>query len=593
MRTFLISTAALAALSAATPSRAADIDEVIVTATRLPARLDEVTGARVIDARELDGRGVAFATDVLSTVPGVGVARNGAFGGIASIRIRGASPDKTLVLIDGTPVGDAADPNGAFDAGALQTSDVSRIEVLSGPQSSLWGSEAIGGVVSIATREIDGLRLDGEAGSFDTRRGFAGAGVATDGYAFSGSLAGVTSDGLSKADRGTEKDGVETWTGTIAGRFTAGPLKVDGRVRYTDTEVEADGFPAPTYELGDTPDLALSKAWQTHLRASGQALGFTHTLSLSTYDLDRKSVSDFPSDFEAARDVIRFTAEREGLVLGAERQESDADLSGRPSLNLSNTAVFAVGRVKAERLTLTGSLRRDNPEAHGAKTTGRIAAAADVGGGFTVTASAGTGFKTPTISQAVCDFCFAPAVPLKPEKAEGYDLRLGWENGAVRASVTAYRLSVTDQIAYRALRYVNIAATRAKGVEAELEAEVAEGVRLKLAYALLDAIDTTTTASLLRTPDHSAAAAAFWDRGAWSGSLTLRAESRQSDTARDGFSPVVREGFVTADASLAYALNETVTLTGRIENLADDDHQETFGYGEPGRAIYLGFRLKR
>lgn len=593
MRTFLISTAALAALSTPAYAETADVDEVIVTATRLPARLDEVTGARVVDAAELDARGVAFAADVLSTIPGVGVARNGAFGGIASIRIRGASPDKTLVLIDGTPVGDAADPNGNFDAGALQTADVSRIEVLSGPQSSLWGSEAIGGVVSITTREIDGWRLDSELGSFDTRRGFAGAGVATDGYALNASVSGLKSDGVSKADRGTEKDGIETWTATAGGRLTAGPVKLDGRVRYTDTEVEVDGYPAPTFELGDTPDLATSKAFQATSRGSIEALGFTHTLSLSTYDLDRKSVSSFPSAFEAQRDVVRFTAQSEALVLGVERQSTDADLSGRPSLDLSNTAAFAIGRLKLDRLTLTGSLRHDDPESYGSKTTGRLAVAGDLGHGFTATASAGTGFKTPTISQAVCDFCFAPPVPLTPEKATGYDLRLGWGNDRVRAAVTAYRLTVADQIAYRSLRYVNIARTRSQGVEAELEAQVAEGVRVKLAYANLDAVDRSTNLSLLRVPDHSGAAAVFWDRDAWSGSLTLRGESSQSDTARDGFSPVVRKGFVTADASLAYALNDTVTLTGRIENLADDDHQETFGYREPGRAIYLGVRLKR
>lgn len=593
MRTFLISTAALAAISTVAHAETAELGEVIVTATRLPSRLDEVTGARVVEARELDARGVTFAADVLSTVPGVGVARNGAFGGIASIRIRGASPDKTLVLIDGQPVGDATDPNGNYDAGALQTADVARIEVLSGPQSSLWGSEAIGGVVSITSREIDGLRLDAEAGSFDTRRGFAGAGVASEDYAFSASVAGLSSDGISKADRGTEKDGVETWTATAGGRLTLGAVSLDGRVRYTDTEVEVDGYPAPTFQHGDTADLALSKSWQGHVRARGQVLGFTHTLSLSTYDLDRKSVSDFPSAYDARRDVIRFTAENEGLMVGAERQEVDADLSGRASLDLSNTAVFAVGKLPLDRLTLTGSLRHDDPEAYGSKTTGRIAAAGELGAGFTLTASAGTGFKTPTISQAVCDFCFAPAVPLTPEKAEGYDLRLGWSNPRARAAVTAYRLTVKDQIAYRSLRYVNIAKTRSDGLEAEAEVEVADGVRVKLAYAWLDAVDATTNRSLLRTPDHSGAAAVFWDRGAWSGALTLRAESRQADTARDGFSPVLRKGFATADASLAYALNETVTLTGRIENLTDEDHQETFGYGEPGRAVYLGVRLKR
>ena len=162
MRSLLLTTAALAALS--TPALAATaVDEVIVTAARLPSSPDVITGAHVIDRAEIEARGVGFAADLLSTVPGVSLARTGAFGGTAAIRIRGASPDKTLVLIDGVPVNDPSDPNGPFDAGALQAADLERVEILSGPQGSLWGSEAIGGVVAFTTRELD--RRPGQPGS--------------------------------------------------------------------------------------------------------------------------------------------------------------------------------------------------------------------------------------------------------------------------------------------------------------------------------------------------------------------------------------------------------------------------------------------
>ena len=126
MRTLLLATAAIAAL--ATTARAeAVVDEVIVTATRLPTRPDVITGAHVIDRAEIEVRGAAFVTDLLSTVPGVSIARTGAFGGTSAIRVRGASPDKTLVLIDGVPVGDPADPNGTFDASQVQTTPPSKL----------------------------------------------------------------------------------------------------------------------------------------------------------------------------------------------------------------------------------------------------------------------------------------------------------------------------------------------------------------------------------------------------------------------------------------------------------------------------------
>jgi vitamin B12 transporter len=209
----------------------------------------------------------------------------------------------------------------------------------------------------------------------------------------------------------------------------------------------------------------------------------------------------------------------------------------------------------------------------------------------TLTASAGSGFKTPTISQAVCDFCFAPPVPLRPETAEGYDLRLGWRTGRLSAAATAWRLAVKDQIAYAGLRYVNIARTRSSGLELEADARLTDALRLKLAYAMTDAVDASTGRSLLRIPDHSGSAAVFWTQGRWDAALTLRAESSQADTDLDGVSPVVRKGFAVADLAASFRLNDRVTLGARIENLADARYQETYGFGETGRAAFVSLRL--
>lgn len=595
MRSCLYATAALAALCGASAHAETPVDELVVTAARLPTDPNLITGAHVIDRAEIEARNTAFAADLLSTIPGVSLARTGAFGGVAAIRIRGAGPDKTLVLIDGVPVGDAGAPNGEYDPSSLQTADLERIEVLSGPQGSLWGSEAIGGVVSFTTRELDGLEFAAEGGSFATARGFAGAGTKTDAYALSATLTAYRTDGISKADTGTEDDGFRTWTGNLAGRFVVSPqVRLDGRARYTRSRAEIDGFPPPTFALGDTDARAKTRSWQGFARATVDALGLTHEVSVSAYDLRRKNISTFPSTVDAHRQVFRWTAAKgDRIVVGAERQESEANLSTGLTRDLSNTAVFAVGRAALDRLTLTGSVRHDDPEAYEAKTTGRLAAAFDLGLGFNVVASAGTGFKTPTVSQVVCDFCFAPPVALRPEKAEGYDLRVGWAGDTVSASVTAYRLLVRDQIAYVASRYINIAKTSSSGVEAEFDARLNETVRVKLAYAWTDAIDRSTGRSLLRVPDHSGSAALFWDdAGPWSAALTLRGESSQSDTARNGFSRAVRKGFVTADVSAAYDVSDDLSLTARVENLTDKRFEEVLGYREPGIAAYVGVRFR-
>ncbi|THD77995.1 MAG: TonB-dependent receptor [Phenylobacterium sp.] len=611
MRAFLLSSllssGALAALLPAA-AHAADpgptpVGELVVTATRLPSPVDAVTGAYVVDREELQARQTPFLEDVLATVPGVSVTRQGAFGGLAAIRIRGASPDKTLVLIDGVPVGDPADPNGTFDPSSLQAADVERIEVLNGPQGSLWGSDAIGGVVSITTRELKGLEAEAEGGTYATGRGFLGAGVSEDRYALSATAAGFETRGISKADTGTEVDPFRTFTGNLAGRLTLTDwVRFDARLRYTYSDVHIDGFPPPDFTLADTPDKDKTRAWEGTVRALVDGpWGFHETLSYSDYRLWREDVSDFPATYTAERRIWRWTAERGaasdpwGMVVGAERSSTEANLSGRADADLAIDSVFAVGRLTPLKpLTLTASLRYDDPDQFKARTTARLAAALDVGAGFTLTASAGQGFKVPSLSEIVCDFCFAPPVPLSPERAEGEDLRLGWTSpdGRLTAAVTGYHLEVRDQIAYVDLRYINIARTRSNGAEAEADARLTGDLRLKLAYAWTDAIDATTGAALLRVPKQSGAASLFWDHGRWGAALTVKAESSQPDVDRDGFTPVTRPGFAVADLAGSYRLNDQLTLTARVENLTDKRYEESFGFNEPGRAVYVGVRLR-
>jgi vitamin B12 transporter len=151
---------------------------------------------------------------------------------------------------------------------------------------------------------------------------------------------------------------------------------------------------------------------------------------------------------------------------------------------------------------------------------------------------------------------------------------------------------VKDQIAYQGLRYVNIARTRSEGLEAEADLRLTERLRLKLAYARTDAVNATTHQSLIRVPDHSGAASLFWTGERLDLALTARAESSQTDTDVDGFSKVVRDGFVVADVAGAWRVSDRVSLTARVENLSDQRYAETYGYGEAGRAVFLGLRLR-
>lgn len=581
------------------------LPEVVVTATRLPAVAQDTPGARVIDRRTIEQRGAVFAADILADVPGLSVVRSGAFGGVAQVRMRGATPGKTLVLVDGVPVNDPAEVNGAFDFSGFELSDVERIEVLSGPQSSLWGSDAIGGVISFTTRELDGFAAEAEAGSFGTVRGRLSAGVSTETYGFGAWVSRFDTDGISAADEADgnpEKDGFTSTTVGAKARYAFTPaVSVDGSFRWTDSDADIDGFPAPSFALADTLDTQAVEQWSGFGRLRAKILGLDHQFSVSATDISRETVSAFPSVFDADRQVYRWQADGEAagvaFAFGAEREDTEGTVSTGRSVDLGTTSAFVTARVDAtERLSLTGALRLDDTDDFGSKTTGRLSAAFDAGSGITLSAAYGTGFKAPSISQAVCDFCFSstPFPVLRPEKAEGWEAAIGWRSadGRIEGRATLYRLEVEDQITFFFdpvtfdSYYVNVAETATDGVELEGRALLGGGFDLSVAWAWTDARDETTDARLLRVPEQSGSVTLGWTGEKLSGALTVRAESDQDDSGG------VRDGFVTANLNGSYALTDKVSLTARIENLTDERYQQVLGYGEPGLSGYVGVRLR-
>ena len=609
-RSILLATAAAVLLPVPAWGRTVDgpdgtLPEVIVTATRLSAIVTRTPGARVIDRRTLDQRGVTFAADILGDIPGLSVVRSGAFGGVAQVRIRGASPGKTLVLVDGVPVNDPAEINGAFDFSGFDLSDIERIEVLSGPQSSLWGSDAIGGVIAFTTRDLDGLTTEWETGSFDTVRGRLAAGVSTGRYGFGAWVSHFRTDGISAADEADgnpEADGLASTTAGVRGRFAvSADVAVDGALRWTDSDADLDGFPAPAYALADTSDTQSSRQWSGFGRLRLNAFGLQHQFSLSASDIARQTVSAFPSAFEADRQALRWQADGtfQGLdfVIGAEREESRGTLSTGRTEQLGTTSAFATARIEpTERLNLTGAVRFDDTDDFGAKVTGRVSGTLDAGAGFILSAAWGTGFKAPSISQAVCDFCVSsrPFPTLRPETAHGYEAAIGWApaDGRIEARATVYRLRVEDQITYVfdpgtfESVYVNVARTLTDGVELEARARLGQGFDLSLAGAWTDARDERTGARLLRVPERSGSATLGWTGTRLSGALTLRGEGDQDDAGG------IRPGFITANLNGSWALSEAATLTLRLENLADRRYQQVLGYGEPGRSGFVGIRLR-
>ena len=435
---------------------------------------------------DLQARGALFADEALATVPGVTVAQTGAFGGVTSVFMRGMSSDQTLVLIDGVPVTDPSQPSGGFDFAALDLYDVKRIEVLTGPQGSLWGSDAMGGVISITTREPDRLSATLEGGSFDTWRGGVSAGVSQDAYAFGASLSGLTSDGIPKA-AGTNVDNpFSNWTGALNGRVQlSDKITLDGKLTYDQDRVSTDSFPPPDYALGVSGDLYKTSQMTAYARIEDKdLLGLDQQLSVMGYDILRDGVCgnsayycDPDYKYHGERGVVRWTAglgsadSPYALTFGAERDEDQASLSDGSVRDLGETSAFAVGRINPlPRLSTTLSLRWDDPDSYHSVVTGRAGAVYDLGQGFRLTGTWGQGFKMPTISELACDFCdpVGPDPNLKPEYAQGEDAGLGWssKDGRIDLGATWYVLDVKDEIEYSPTYpyiYINVDRVRSAG----------------------------------------------------------------------------------------------------------------------------------
>lgn len=607
MKRLLLTTTALLGLSTPAFAQSADstqVDEIIVTATRLESRIGDAPGARVITAEDIEDRQATFAGDILETIPGLSLSRNGDFGGVTTVRMRGASGDKTLVLIDGVVQNDPSSPNGGYDFSSLDLGDVERIEVLSGPQGSLWGSDAIGGAIAFTTRELDGWRASAEAGSFGTVRGTAAFGVSDDRRALGLSASAYSSDGVSKAANGTEEDGFESWTIGANGRLTpSDTVRLDGRLRYNEARADIDGYDA-FFTFGDTADRSESRSWTGFARVTADdLLGFNQVFDVSVYDLTRDNISAFASSYDAKRTTVRWTASRGeasddfAFLVGVERDDTEASISTGATADLGASSAFGVIRfAPAGRVSVTASLRHDAPDEYDARTTARLAGVVKLDGGFTLTASYGQGFKTPTISQTVCDFCFpaGPSTGLTPETAEGWDLGLAWRSADDRlvARVTGYRLEVEDQISYGVGRYVNIDRTLTTGVEVEAEAELTDQFTVRAAYAFSDAVDQSTGAELIRAPENAGSVSLEWTGDRLKASLTVRAEGEQADSDPSTFSPARRDGFTVADLAGGWALTDSLDLTARVVNLTDEDYQQSLGYGEAGRSVFVGFRLR-
>ena len=614
MKSFKFLLFASAAMLPAVPVWAQDVEddgEIVVVATGVAQPAQESGRAvTVLDRDDLDRAQAVTVSDALAMVPGISVSRNGGPGGFTAVRIRGAEGEQTLVLIDGVRVNDPSSPGGGFDFGNLLAGSVERVEVLRGPNSTIWGSQAIGGVINVTT--MDGsegfaARVSAEGGSFGTYSGNAAImggnehvrGSLTAGY--------YTTDGISAKAGGTEADGYRQYgaTGRVEA-FVTPDISIDLRGYYADSRADLDGFPPPTYAVfSDTAEYSTAKEMYGYagLHAALFDGAFQNEVSFTAGDIDRNNYDPAagaaPVFFGKGsneryqyRGNIRL-ADQLRFVVGAEHEDSRFT-DGSVVADTGITSYFAEAIVRpVDMLTVNAGVRQDDHRDFGSHTSFSVSGALRPAGGTVIRANYGEGFKAPTLYQLYGGF--VGNANLQPETAESYEFGLEQTLGQVTLSGSWFHRDTTNQIDYDlgTFSYGNIARARTEGFELELLAKPVSDLSLSASYTHLKAENLSPAnlgKDLARRPRDVANFAADY-RFPFDLSLGASVQLR-GDSFDNASNTVTLKGYTLVNIRAEMPVTDRFSLYGRVDNLFDEQYQTVAGYGTMGRAAYAGVRMK-
>lgn len=582
------------------------LDTITVTASAQPVDLSR-TGASVavLTGADLDAAPLAFGA-LVSRLPGVTLTSNGGLGTVADLRLRGLPGYYLGTRIDGIDVSDPSSPQLSFDFGALTTAGLSRIEVLRGSQSALYGSEAVAGVIDITSWRPDHEGTSGrvslEGGSMGTLTAAGSVGLKTDRAELALSLSRTLTDGFSASALGTEEDGFRGTSASLHGRYAlTESLSLGANLIGADSLADLDST------SGDTDHTVDTRMRGGRVFATLDTGAVTQELSVAKLRTER--VYSYGSLYQGDRLTYAYSGRWQGGALslnwGADRTEEDLDVSSYGSVidaGIATNAVFAEALWAArDDLDLSVALRHDQHSLFGGETSGRLGLAFRPSEAWVIRAVAATGFRAPSPYELWSDYG-NPA--LQPETSRSFEL--GAERifaaGAIKATLFDTRITDKidwDQSARSCQSYVNTGwpgcyttisgTTRSRGIELEGKADLARGWQVFGAYTYADADlrDAGTTTRAARAPRHVLVAGVNREFGTgWQGSLSARHVADRLDTVSRAL--VTMPDYTVADMAVSYEITETTRASLRIENLFDEDYQTVRNYAQPRRAIYLG-----
>jgi vitamin B12 transporter len=631
------------AVAAALPAAAqTSVDEVVVTATRVPTRIEAIgSSVSVIDRQQIENRQYKTVTEALRGVPGLRMVQQGPRGANTSIFMRGSNSNQTLVLLNGQRISNPSTPTGAFNFADLTTDNVERIEVVRGPQSSLFGSDAIGGVINIITRKpgAEGVRgsVRAEAGSLETFDGSAHLNGRQGRVGFDVSLSGVTTEGdtvtpdrFRPAGVSEEDDGYRSIVGSAQV-----DVDVTDQVTFslfgqaTDSRIELDTAPEDPNSEEDVREVYTSaeiagEFFQGRYRPS-LTFSYSDFTRDNTDDLDAVDPGLTIQDTKNEGDRVGVTFENEidvhpdhTLIVGGEFFDESFDSSGSTNfggfiVNQQSDGSAAVGAVfvqdvfqLTERLSGTVGIRHDETEDFGGETTWHVAPTYRVEAtGTRLKGSVGTGFKTPSLFER---FGFNPTnfgTAFRGNPDLDAEKSFGWEAGfeqpllenRVRFGATYFQLDIDDGVttvfdaAFNSTT-VNNVDIETRGVESFIAVSPIDTVDLRADYTYLLAEDADTGQTLVRRPKHKISFDAAWrvtPRATLTGGVVILSDIK--DIGLNGGRVDLPDYGVVRVAG-SYGITDSIDLTARVENALDRDYEVADGFKAPGLEAFAGTRIR-
>jgi vitamin B12 transporter len=611
--------------SDALPAGTPDSAPTVVSPTGIVTPAGEVANSiTAITAKDIETFQQRTLSDVLSTVPGLNIVQSGGPGAQTSVFIRGTNSNHTKVLIDGIDASDPSNVNGAFDYAHLLTSDMAQVEVLRGPQSGLYGSDAIGGVISIITRKGDGparTTASIESGSFGTFNQSASLSGSQDSYNYAFNIAhlhagdvpvtplqllppgqqaiGNNYDNMTYSTK-TGVDINESWAMNSVLRYTEATLLFTGDNFNVFPSVPNAAQSNHTVHQFFTREEAVWSQLDGRIK---NYFGINYTnywnSDMAPGDLGATITTGnrIKYDWRSVTQLITGN----NLVVGLEQETYQVQTPTLGAESGDKAGFIELQSDFARRFFLVANVREDINDQFGDHMTYRVAPAVILP--FTDTklkASYGTGFKAPTLNQlfqSFPDFNFFANPNLKPEQSVGYDA--GFEqplfNDRVRFGSTYFHNSITDLIDFNSTftQNINVGLATTEGTENFVAARVTDRFEMRADYTFTRAVNAETGMQLLRRPKEKWSVTAIWKPlDLLNLSATMLHVGDFLDVSRDGtMSGFQAPGYTIVKLTADYAINDQLKAFGRIDNLFNVHYQNPTGFLSPGLGVFGGIRL--